>query len=1081
MNDASGGNLEECVLSVERLILGLRDKPHADADCHPVRRKIQETICLVIGKEFDPSLSLPDDVEAAAHYGHGARAAAILLVRSLGVDGLLPENTQSNQIQRKLVQLVENALPDFCKEYAIAERKQTFEKFEIIRGIHKNILDKLKPISEVPASVERIKFSKEDIFRTLGNKIIKSYLQNLEFFRVSTSIKNLTDATSQLIGLEDASFGVQLLDTKNLVTGELAYCKEKPSFLTRDVFGRFLESVSAALVDLDKQSKGRFECVLEPKIADSGILAKRMPLHEVGRELKLTIPLINRGPGIAVNVVANIQATDNLAVNGRMVLGDIRPGEFAFAVDALIVETSVESQDTALVIELRWKKISQTEEFTRTFEVPISAQDPTIDWEKLRRIDPYSTGVAEGTEFVGRKKKVQAIANRLLRDRMESTYITGQKRIGKTSLALAVRDYLQAAQRGSRILELYLEWGDYAHADPVETLEALGHRINGFLAQHLPPSSPRVSGNYKGTLAPLNDLAQTLLSLASDKRFLIILDEFDEIHPEMYRFGALAETFFSNLRTLSSKKNMAFMLVGGEKMPFIMGAQGDQLNKFVREPLDYFSRTEEWTDYVDLVRRPVERQIRWDESALNAIFEMTSGHPYYTKLVCAKAFSNAVADHDVDITYNEVERARAVVIGELDTNSFAHLWKDGIQGDREKTQAEELNRCRLLVAIARCLRAGKSATRENILAERSIVGLSERDLDAHLRDFCRREILLERRGQFEFRVPLFKDWLVEDGFRKLITDTLGDEIAEQLRRAEDEARITPNELLTLIEKWPSYRGQRKTTDDVRGWLQQLDSTIDQRLLFKILQNLCFFGEAEIREKLTQAHRLVLENVPQFVKKKKSDRRQDIVVTYVDGLGKSGQFYASRYAEQNSISSRCVLDPGNFGEAVQAHEEKYSVTVNSVVIIDDIAATGKTLSKKVLEFFDKHRQFLADRSITGIVVVLLATKDGEDEIRKALQRLDSDKWDLRVCELLDDRYYAFKEENRIWASDEEYQRAKALSRDLGAKIYKDAPLGYGNLGLLVVFPDNCPNNSLPILHGYGKSQNGWRPLFPRLTN
>ena len=44
------------------------------------------------------------------------------------------------------------------------------------------------------------------------------------------------------------------------------------------------------------------------------------------------------------------------------------------------------------------------------------------------------------------------------------------------------------------------------------------------------------------------------------------------------------------------------MLVGGN-MPFIMGAQGDQLNKFIREPLDYFSRSAEWEDFCELARQ----------------------------------------------------------------------------------------------------------------------------------------------------------------------------------------------------------------------------------------------------------------------------------------------------------------------------------------------------------------------------------------------------------------------------------------------------------------------------------------------
>lgn len=83
-------------------------------------------------------------------------------------------------------------------------------------------------------------------------------------------------------------------------------------------------------------------------------------------------------------------------------------------------------------------------------------------------------------------------------------------------------------------------------------------------------------------------MARSLESKSPQKRFIIILDEFDEIHPEMYRSGPLAETFFANLRTLAARKNLAFILVGGEKMPFIIGAQGDQLNKFSRKVLIIF-------------------------------------------------------------------------------------------------------------------------------------------------------------------------------------------------------------------------------------------------------------------------------------------------------------------------------------------------------------------------------------------------------------------------------------------------------------------------------------------------------------
>ncbi|MCY1310058.1 hypothetical protein D9M70_602150 [compost metagenome] len=57
------------------------------------------------------------------------------------------------------------------------------------------------------------------------------------------------------------------------------------------------------------------------------------------------------------------------------------------------------------------------------------------------------------------------------------------------------------------------------------------------------------------------------------------------------------------------------------------------------------------------------------------------------------------------------------------------------------------------------------------------------------------------------------------------------------------------------------------------------------------------------------------------------------------------------------------------------------------------------------------------------------------------------------------------------------KAKALCLRLGTKLYKQ-PLGFKNQGLLLVLPETCPNNSLPILC---KAKVGvWTPLFPRPT-
>jgi hypothetical protein len=67
-------------------------------------------------------------------------------------------------------------------------------------------------------------------------------------------------------------------------------------------------------------------------------------------------------------------------------------------------------------------------------------------------------------------------------------------------------------------------------------------------------------------------------------------------------------------------------------------------------------------------------------------------------------------------------------------------------------------------------------------------------------------------------------------------------------------------------------------------------------------------------------------------------------------------------------------------------------------------------------------------------------------------------DFRAGELLSDKAFAFSEESGLWKNADDRERAKALATDFGARIYRSQPLGFGGLGLLMVFPTTVPSNT-----------------------
>jgi hypothetical protein len=256
---------------------------------------------------------------------------------------------------------------------------------------------------------------------------------------------------------------------------------------------------------------------------------------------------------------------------------------------------------------------------------------------------------------------------------------------------------------------------------------------------------------------------------------------------------------------------------------------------------------------------------------------------------------------------------------------------------------------------------------------------------------------------------------------------------------------------------------------------------NQRLLFKLLEHVKFFSHIEVREYLRDAHRLLLPALPEVVFTKRSDRRRDVLITYVDGPGKSGAAFSALYAEENGIDAKLVVAPSDVTQTIVAMEkdERY---VRAIVIVDDILATGRSLSENITAFVASIGPDLKSKSISVLIVAVTATPEGSRRVRETLKKLPNFEAKLVVCAPLPDDAYAFPERNLgFWADEKERDRAKALCLELGARIYRQNPLGYGGLGLLVTFTQTCPNNSLPILHSGRGGDNKWDPLFPRPVN
>lgn len=786
------------------------------------------------------------------------------------------------------------------------------------------------------------------------------------------------------------------------------------------------------------------------------------PLHLVGHMFALPVVVTNVGPGFAEEVTLTIVADAAVTLAASEVLiGRLRPG----LQERLEVEMTVAAavSEVALLLQVSWRCFDGTK-LDETAELTVRAQRSDINWNRVDRTRAYSLEpVASAQELVGRKDMLARLMSIIDGGTAGSVLLHGQKRVGKTSLAKAVQS--QLGSKGYHVL--YIESGDYVDPSASVTVRQLGSRICRMaarLAEFVGTPVP----SFGDSLAPLADFFDDLSAKAPERRFLVVLDEFDELPVDLYERDPMGNSFFLGIRSLSSRPNVGIMLIGGEKMGHILERQADKLNKFAVVSVDYFRKDRDWEDFRELVERPTEGILDFQQQAVAEIFDATNGNPYFAHLLCKELLQSAFSVRDCVVAPEDVERATRSLVREAERNSFQHFWEDGILDTGRLAADRSVQRRRTLIALADSLRTERPAPVERIQKH----PLAGPHVATILQEFSTRGILSgSGDGRvYQFTVPLFDRWLSAHGMKVLLGtfDDLDATLA--VRKRDEDARVTQDELRALVTPWATYRGLTVTEAKVEAWLEQFETPRQQRSMFRLLQKLRFFSHSFVRRKMREVDDILRNAVRDRVGARQLSH-EEIVVSYLDGPGKSGAATARLLCEERGLPAQVIAERATLKTRLADPK------VRVLVLVDDFVGTGEGASRDIRALHDDIAEIARSRDVRTVFVAVVGHTTGMERLRCLAEEL---RFGLQVhcCETLDASDEVFSEASTVFDSPEARNEAKAVAQAWGARLQKQGPLGYGGLGLAVVFERSCPNNSLPILHVESKSPK-WVPLFKRL--
>ncbi|HYX18645.1 MAG TPA: hypothetical protein VE944_30620 [Nostoc sp.] len=115
-----------------------------------------------------------------------------------------------------------------------------------------------------------------------------------------------------------------------------------------------------------------------------------------------------------------------------------------------------------------------------------------------------------------------------------------------------------------------------------------------------------------------------------------------------------------------------------------------------------------------------------------------------------------------------------------------------------------------------------------------------------------------------------------------------------------------------------------------------------------------------------------------------------------------------------------------------------------------------------------------RDLKIFFLAVCGFREAQELVEKKLIELSLDV-KIHICDPLDESAKVFSEKSTIFSNSNERGEARVVAYEHGIKLVKNNPLGFGDCQSAVIFPDTCPNNSLPILWS---DSNNWIPLFKR---
>jgi CheY-like chemotaxis protein/AAA+ ATPase superfamily predicted ATPase len=376
--------------------------------------------------------------------------------------------------------------------------------------------------------------------------------------------------------------------------------------------------------------------------------------------------------------------------------------------------------------------------------------------------NPFVTGTAVlGNDFYGREREIEQVIHFLGKKKEHQLLIHGQRRIGKTSLLLKIKDLVNKSPMGKAI---FFDLQNKARLDISEVLSELAGAI--CLAMNLNPTmiDKNAVGSETGKFFKEEFLPRVMKALPGNCQLVLLFDEFDSLGdlegvkgtPKISNIAY--HKFIPLIGEIKEKElPLKFIFAVGRNYKDLDDVRYGQITKSIGQiELSYFDKKE-----LERLIRSSDTVLPFEQEAIDRIYLYTSGHPFFSQCLSSTVFDDAVRREAPNVT-------AAMVDNNLEATLKSHgggviwLW----QGFRPKEKI-------VLYLMAAVKEEKITLNEKNIKSAASHLNLAP--VNHELNDTLERLVNLKiihrvshEHHQYDFYVEFFRKWiLLENSVEKI--------------------------------------------------------------------------------------------------------------------------------------------------------------------------------------------------------------------------------------------------------------------------------------------------------------------------